>query len=69
LANGIIKYMKSLLQSKTFWFGITQLVIGGVGFFTGILDQQTSSTLMITGLGTIGFRIKTSQPIGGFIQK
>lgn len=56
---------KPLFASKTFWFGIIQIAIGAVGFFSGALDPQLSLGLLVTGLGTIGFRVPTSQPIGG----
>ena len=54
---------KSVFASWTIWFGILQLLLGGVGLFGGLMDHAESLTLITTGLGTIGLRIKTSQPI------
>ena len=56
--------MKSLFASKTIWFGILQVIFAGVGYFTGWIDTVTATTLFVTGLGTLGLRLKTSQPIG-----
>lgn len=54
---------KSIFTSKTFWFGVLQIAFGGVGYFTGWIDPAAASALVITGFGTIGLRIKTSQPV------
>jgi hypothetical protein len=56
---------KALIASSTFWFGLVQIIMGVAGFFTGILDQQLSMGLIVTGLGTIGFRLPTKTAIGG----
>lgn len=58
----IIKYktMKSIFASKTFWFGIAQIVFGGIGYFTGWVDTGTATGLVITGAGSIGLRFKTT---------
>lgn len=58
--------MKTLLQSKTVWFGLAQMLFGAIGFLTGWIDSTTATTLIFTGLGTIGFRTQTSAPIVGF---
>lgn len=58
---------KALLASWTFWFGFLQIALGAVGLASGIMDHQSSFTLILTGLGSIGFRIKTTQPIGGVV--
>lgn len=54
---------KTLITSWTFWFGIAQILLAFIGFFGGQMDQNSALTLAMTGLGTIGFRLKTSQPI------
>lgn len=58
---------KSLLESKTFWFGAAQIVFGLAGLVTGWVDQSTAFALIMTGIGSIGFRVKTSQPISGVL--
>lgn len=54
---------KALTQSSTFWFGVVQVLFGGVGYWFQFLDTQTAMSLILTGLGTIGFRLQTSKPI------
>jgi hypothetical protein len=58
---------KALIQSWTFWFGLLQIALGAVGFLSGLMDHSTAISLITTGIGTIGFRLKTSQPIGGIV--
>lgn len=55
--------VKHLFASKTFWFGIAQITFAGVGYLMGWIDNQTASSLAITGVGSIGLRLKTSQPV------
>lgn len=55
--------MKSLFESKTFYFGLAQVIFGAVGYLTGWIDHQAASSLILTGVGTIGFRTQTSQPV------
>lgn len=55
---------KSIFASWTFWFGLLQLALGGVGFISGQLDQTAAFALVVTGAGSIGLRIKTTQPVG-----
>jgi len=55
--------MKSILSSRTVWFGIAQVIFGAIGYFTGWMDQGNAGTLVVTGVTTIGLRFKTSQPI------
>ena len=55
--------MKSFLTSKTIWFGIAQIVFGGIGYFTGWITPDASTALVVTGATSIGLRFKTSQPI------
>lgn len=55
---------KSIFASWTIWFGILQIALGGVGLISGLMEQAEAFTLMITGLGTVGFRFKTTQPLG-----
>lgn len=54
---------KSIWNSWTIWFGILQVLLGGVGLFSGNMGQPEAFTLITTGMGTIGLRIKTSQPV------
>lgn len=54
---------KYFLTSWTIWFGILQIGSAVVGFFGGFMDGPQAMTLITTGLGTIGLRFKTSQPI------
>ena len=54
---------KSIFASWTIWFGILQVLLGGVGLFSGNIGQTESFTLITTGLGTIGLRIKTVKPV------
>jgi len=54
---------KSALTSWSIWFGVLQILLGAVGMFGGLMDPAESITLLTTGLATIGFRVKTSQPI------
>lgn len=58
------KSMKSIFASKTIWFGVLQIVFGGVGLVTGWLDQQAGIALVMTGFASIGLRFNTSQPLG-----
>jgi hypothetical protein len=37
--------------------------LAGVGFLSGLMEQDQAFTLLMTGLGTIGFRLKTAKPI------
>ncbi len=55
--------MKSIFSSKTIWFGIAQIAFGGIGYYMGWIDQQLAYGLVTTGIGSIGLRIKTSQPV------
>lgn len=54
---------KSVFVSWTIWFGILQLALGCVGLMSGLMDQGESTALILTGLGTVGLRIKTTKPI------
>jgi hypothetical protein len=55
--------MKSILSSKTFWFGVAQIVFGATGLFTGWIDSTTATTLVITGFASIGLRVKTETAV------
>jgi hypothetical protein len=57
---------KHWLFSKTILFGAAQMVFGIAGLVTGWLDSQTATTLIMTGLATVGLRLNTTQPISGF---
>jgi hypothetical protein len=54
---------KSIFTSWTFWFGIVQILYGGVGLLGGFVDQAQGVTLIFTGLGSIGLRFKTTAPV------
>lgn len=54
---------KHFLTSWTIWFGILQVLLGGVGFISGQMNTEAALALVSTGIGTIGFRIKTTQPV------
>lgn len=54
---------KSLLTSKTFYFGLAQMLLGLVGFITGLMGSTEATTLILTGVGTIGFRLSTDKPV------
>lgn len=60
---------KVLVASWTFWFGALQILTAIVGFLGGFTDPMAAYTLVITGLGTIGLRLKTSAPITGIVSK
>ena len=55
--------MKNLFTSWTIWFGIAQIFLGVVGLLSGLAGQAESFTLIVTGLGTVGFRFKTTTPV------
>ena len=54
---------KSIFSSWTFWFGVVQILYGGVGLLSGFVDQAQGVTLVITGISSIGFRIKTNSSV------
>lgn len=54
---------KSIFKSWTIWFGILQILLGAVGLISGLLDTETSIGLITTGFGSIGLRLKTTQPV------
>lgn len=54
---------KNILESWTFWYGFAQMLLGGLGLVSGLMDHTQALTLVITGIGTIGFRLKTTTPI------
>lgn len=54
---------KDIFKSWTIWFGILQIALGAVGYFSGLMGQTEAISLITTGAGTIGLRFKTSQPI------
>lgn len=58
---------KPLFASWTFWFGLLQVGLGVVGLLGGLMDQQAAFTLIITGFGAIGLRLKTNGPVSGII--
>lgn len=54
---------KSIFSSYTFWFGIGQVILGLLGLASQKMDSSTALTLITTGVGSIGLRIKTTQPV------
>jgi len=54
---------KNILTSWTFWFGLLQVALGAVGLVSGLMDSAQAYTLIMTGAGAIGLRIKTSGPV------
>ena len=54
---------KSLFKSWTFWFGAIQIALGGVGLVSGLMNQEAAFALIATGFGSIGLRMKTTQPV------
>lgn len=54
---------KSIFTSTTFWFGALQLLLGGLGLVSGLMEQNQAMTLIMTGVGTIGLRLKTESPV------
>ena len=56
-------YSKPWYASWTIWFGVIQVVAAISGFTVHVLDQQTAYTILVTGLATLGLRIKTVLPI------
>lgn len=55
--------MKSIFSSWTIWFGLLQIALGAVGYFSGMMGETEAWTLVTTGAGTVGLRFKTSKPI------
>ena len=60
---------KALIRSKTFWFGLL-VVVNAVAALFGFGVYEPSPELLklvglITGLGVILLRFKTSEPING----
>lgn len=54
---------KHFLASWTIWFGFAQIAVALFGYLSGSMDGQTAFAMLTTGLGTIGLRLKTTQPI------
>ena len=55
--------MKSAFKSKTMWFGAIQIAIGLAGLLLGVLPQEQSWSLIMTGATTMGLRVVTAQPL------
>lgn len=55
--------MKSIFKSWTIWFGILQVALAVVGYLSGLMASSEAWTLLVTGLASLGLRLKTSQPI------
>lgn len=60
---------KALTQSSQFYFGVAQIIFAIVGQHFAFLDIQTAMALVLSGFGTIGFRLNTTQPIGSIFPK
>lgn len=58
-----LRDMKHFYLSWTFWFGVTQIAMAGVGYLSGLMDPQACLALAITGATSIGLRAKTSKAI------
>lgn len=54
---------KNIFKSWTIWFGLLQLLLGVVGLVSGLISNAEAMTLITTGMGTIGFRIKTNKSV------
>ena len=54
---------KPIWYSTTFWFGALQVLLGILGLISGKMDAQAAQAIIITGIGTIGFRVKTNTGI------
>ena len=54
---------KSIFKSWTFWFGISQILSAALGMTAGAISSGEGMTLILTGMGTIGLRFKTTQPV------
>lgn len=57
------KMSKSIFASWTFWFGVAQIVYGLIGMASGALEHSEGITLLMTGFGSIGLRIRTTKPV------
>lgn len=55
---------KPVYKSWTIWWGIVQILYGVIGGLAGYLDTAAAYSLVVAGIGTIGFRFKTAQPVG-----
>lgn len=55
--------MKTFFSSKTIWFGIFQTLFGLTGLAFGFIDKDMAMSLIVTGVGSVALRLKTSQPI------
>lgn len=54
---------KSIFKSWTFYFGAAQVLLGLIGWLSGLMAQPEAFTLIVTGAGTIGLRIKTTEGV------
>lgn len=54
---------KNIFVSWTFWFGLAQILSAVFGYMSGAMDSNMALTLFGTGIGSIGLRIKTTQPV------
>lgn len=62
--------MKSLLDSKTFWFAVAKFILGGFALFTAdfgmwIPAGVAGGILMLTSVMDVVLRLNTSQAISG----
>lgn len=65
-------YMKSLFQSRTFWFAVIKFLVGALALFTAtfgmwIPTEVAGAILMLTSLGDMVLRLNTTQGIAGVI--
>lgn len=54
---------KNIFLSMTFWFGALQVLLGGLGLMSKLMDEGQAFTLITTGITTIGLRLKTDGPV------
>ncbi len=47
----------------TFWFGALQVLLGGLGLMSKLMDEGQAFTLITTGITTVGLRLKTDGPV------
>ena len=54
---------KSIFVSWTMWFGVLQILLGGVGMMSGLMSSSESMGLIMLGMTSVGLRIKTTKPV------
>jgi len=54
---------KNIFKSWTIWFGLLQILLGGVGMMSGLMGSSESLGLITLGMTTVGLRVKTDKPV------